>query len=920
MKISKINLVAIMLAIPLLGGCNSGSSVHVHNYVFHEGVAPSCLNEGMAAYYSCDGCDLYFNEAKEEIDASSLALPAIGHKYDVRITSYPNKTNYVALETFDSTGLSIEKYCERGDEQIAITEGITFDKTILHPNDTNVTAMVELDGQTKLLDIPVSVAKIDNQIKGYESSYNINCHDSLDFSAVTSDFGEVNVSIFDATNNEITNLSTISAGEYLIKFNAQGDEDHSDGNATSNLIVSHEFVNEIKNSNTLISEANCLTYAKYKKSCVCGATSENDIFEDSESGYGSHVLEWEINETTDVLKCVVDGCGHVEETFNKQLVNQETQVLDMSATSYSVNIATVGQTYDNVVSLKIGNHDLGTDPNNLDVSTLKEAYEDHGPDKVLEVVVNKNGYEHAYNVNVEVITKLIKTKADMNALHETAINQAIFGYYVLNNDIDYKGTQCDNSSSAGEEKYGFRGIFDGRGHTITNYSATWKPLFGMVGYRAVVKNLNLSNASLAQGYQHGMLCRIASAATFENITIGVKDISIFSGHEDGRHYKSGMISGRVANPCTFKNITINAQEKRLYGVLGTGVEGCTIENFVVNCKSYDKLGYSDDNGSTEISSFEGVTINLDPVYEEINALPVAYEISSATGSYTLPSEYEGFTVTNIKLKNTEISFGNDLSNLDFSAIKDNQDYIGDRSLLIIGTKNGVEAYYTAKIVFADKVLTTAQDIADYCMDDVSDGVQKTGYYALGNDIATSTYGTNTSMGLSNAGFAGTFNGCGHTVTLNELTGAGLFNIVNGGTITNTKFVATITSYSWKSHILAHKINNMTLQNCEFEYSITAKGTIDGIAGVIAGYQGGGASTIKNCSFTNTGEMAADLLFGYASDAYNLTSYLKLSGCSVSGNVTHFGCQGTSNALANITSYWDFDASASGQLVKYVEAA
>ena len=67
MKISKINLVAIMLAIPLLGGCNSGSSVHVHNYVFHEGVAPSCLNEGMVAYYSCDGCDLYFNEVKTKL-------------------------------------------------------------------------------------------------------------------------------------------------------------------------------------------------------------------------------------------------------------------------------------------------------------------------------------------------------------------------------------------------------------------------------------------------------------------------------------------------------------------------------------------------------------------------------------------------------------------------------------------------------------------------------------------------------------------------------------------------------------------------------------------------------------------------------------------------------------------------------------
>lgn len=913
MKTLKRNLVAFALVLPMITSCGSKSEVHKHAYIFHEAVNPTCVAAGSVAYYTCEGCDLYFDTDYQEISADSISVSATGHSYDsVRVAHAPTKTNYQALESFDPTGLVIEKYCERCNDAITITEGITFDKDVLHADDTSVTAMVLIDGQTKLLDIAVSVNKLATTISGNAPTYEVKCHETPNFGTVTSSYGTVTTTVLNAAGTAVSDLATLVAGTYTVKFAYAGDKDHAAAEVASTLTVTHDFSNEVKSEAAKVSDATCITYATYKKSCACGELSD-ETFEDTTSGYGDHVLRWTEGETEDVYGCTVDGCDHIESTYNKELVVSGTQTLDMSLDTASVNIATKSG-YDSVVSLKLDGHDLGVDPNNLDVIDFKNDATLHGVDKELKVVVLKNGQRHSYSVKVDVVTKVLKTKTDLNVIHETSNEQAIYGCYVLGNDINMNNTQSDNSGSSPTQAYGFRGTFDGRGYTITNYSPTWKPLFGMIGYKALVRNLNLTNVSFQQGDAHGVLSRSASSATIENINISFKSVSVFGGHEGLKSQKSGMINGSgsgVAN--TFKNITVNAQGFHLYGVLGNRMGADTYENYVVNCKDYDVLGFAND-GANPVTSVDGVTVNLDPVIEELDAPTKAYTISSSTGSYTLPSEYASMNVTSVTLRNTSISLGSDLANLDFSAIKDNANYLGYNGIVITGTLNGEPTVVAAKIAFADKVVTTAEELTAAVTDNTNDGKCLSGYVALGNDISGS-FGCDLDVSW-NDGFHGTFNGCGYTVTMNS-TARGLFTLTDKATIMNTKFVALNMTQSWKTHILSHKMSNTVIENCQFEYSIANTETCDGNAGIVTGPFGGGPNTIKNSTFTNTGTTAAKLVFGFASNAYPLTTYMKLSGCSSTGPVEHFGCSGTSNSLSAITDYWDFSATATGQLVKYV---
>lgn len=52
---------------------------HVHNYVWVEGTASTCTEEGIAPHYHCEGCGKNFNENYGEID--SVVLPVASHEY-----------------------------------------------------------------------------------------------------------------------------------------------------------------------------------------------------------------------------------------------------------------------------------------------------------------------------------------------------------------------------------------------------------------------------------------------------------------------------------------------------------------------------------------------------------------------------------------------------------------------------------------------------------------------------------------------------------------------------------------------------------------------------------------------------------------------------------------------------------------------
>ena len=151
-----------------------------------------------------------------------------------------------------------------------------------------------------------------------------------------------------------------------------------------------------------------------------------------------------------------------------------------------------------------------------------------GSTKTLTAIVEKaDGALVAVDVPVLVVTKVIKTATELstwNALSYAADDAANYwaGYFVLGNDIDMEGVEyqsifsyADLHYTEGEKAWsvkdeyaplkwlngrtgGFRGVFDGRGHKISNYVCTkWNGSFaGQLATAGVVKNVVFIDAAL----------------------------------------------------------------------------------------------------------------------------------------------------------------------------------------------------------------------------------------------------------------------------------------------------------------------------------------------------------------------------------------------------------------------------------------
>ncbi len=144
-------------------------------------------------------------------------------------------------------------------------------------------------------------------------------------------------------------------------------------------------------------------------------------------------------------------------------------------------------------------------------------------DKTLSVVIEKADNTLAtVNVPVLVVTKILKTADDIlgwNELSYAADTAGSYwgGYFVLGNDIDmtdknFKGCYTYSDLYPGDKlkegfegfqwlngrNGGFRGVFDGRGHAISNLTMSkWCDSFlGLLATQGTIKNIAFTNVTL----------------------------------------------------------------------------------------------------------------------------------------------------------------------------------------------------------------------------------------------------------------------------------------------------------------------------------------------------------------------------------------------------------------------------------------
>ena len=166
-----------------------------------------------------------------------------------------------------------------------------------------------------------------------------------------------------------------------------------------------------------------------------------------------------------------------------------------------------------------------------------------------------NGDTALYRVKVLVVTKIITTYDELTKMQEyggvttaqvtdgtaTRTYHNYSGYFVLGGNI-IVGAEEDalevgsreglGSQASINEDYGFNGVFDGRGYTISGLKVYHSGLFGDLAAGSVIKNVAFDNVTVTGNSDNsgaGVIAYTSCGATIENVFISMSTSSARSG-------------------------------------------------------------------------------------------------------------------------------------------------------------------------------------------------------------------------------------------------------------------------------------------------------------------------------------------------------------------------------------------------------
>ena len=426
-----------------------------------------------------------------------------------------------------------------------------------------------------------------------------------------------------------------------------------------------------------------------------------------------------------------------------------------------------------------------------------------------------------YIATVTIATKILKTKADIygfKTLAEANYVDGVVGhyggYYILGNDITCDGgtpevTQRFNTSwkFSNEDpfKYGFYGIFDGRGHTISDLYIYNKDgdantyasgLFGHVV--GTVKNLSIKNPSVATTTMNmqGIVCGANSGEIINVSVIFTKDIDYRGTMPSGmdgsiavfgsyKYYQPETKFGEFNNcKLVLEEDVTNAKDIYFCCKDGTTKHNYTFVNCVAESKGTAEVIISNSKNGTTVTY---ISSSLDDSHltkvDKTDKQAYDFDLSvSDAYEFTL----DGLSAQDIE--SIQISNGNSKVNIPFtlngSKISIANSVIKARPygdyILKATTNTSVVSY---KVSIVTKILRTKADIYGFkALTEANyvDGVEGHygGYYILGNDI-TCDGGTNGSDAAHafistwkfknddpfKYGFYGVFDGRGYTIII-----------------------------------------------------------------------------------------------------------------------------------------------------------
>ncbi len=177
------------------------------------------------------------------------------------------------------------------------------------------------------------------------------------------------------------------------------------------------------------------------------------------------------------------------------------------------------------------------------------------PGESTRTVLTKDNVSPSYSASVLGVSKAIGNLGEFASFIQSINGKATEGYYVLTSDLASPSSYVEQAS----RDFAFSGIFDGRGHSISNPAFHGKRMFGYLK-GAQIRNLNFSDVSI-----FSILAQTIEDTLIENCNFsGAKELNPSSG--------IGFLADYFVQDVALKDVVVD---------LGESSSKCSWGNFLV---------------------------------------------------------------------------------------------------------------------------------------------------------------------------------------------------------------------------------------------------------------------------------------------------------------------------------------------------
>ena len=418
----------------------------------------------------------------------------------------------------------------------------------------------------------------------------------------------------------------------------------------------------------------------------------------------------------------------------------ERQVIEVSKTDNEINLGDTA--YETVEGVYLGGNKIGDSISLIDGANLSGVY----GERELTVVLNTENGQTIVKVPVLVVTKYIGNAEDLTTSLRISDN-GNFGYYELKNDITLDSLSNGEAKVAFDGSNGFRGIFEGKGHTITSVLGD-HGLFGFVGNGAIIRNVKFDISGSVNVMNKTIIADYVLGARIENVTINVVTESAEFGAD------AGLVTSAAFNGNTVTGLIVNAKKTAVNSLFGGGkylFDKNEFDSCFVNVKNIKELARNYVNGNyvsvylEDASGFGGEITDVIDI-----SVADAINVKSANIELNVGERFANTNVTKVVCNGNEIKerkFENGILYLfnDFAVFGENLGkmvinvtFEADNGI-IVETKIGVVAFTDSEEVEFDETqeifINRAEnsiDLKNYAGSTVY-SISVAGYY-LGNDV------------------------------------------------------------------------------------------------------------------------------------------------------------------------------------------